>query len=53
VKQLPDIGQQLGKTDAELAALVRSAKAKLDAQDAVGIDEGATLSIRVEARTEV
>lgn len=30
VKRLPDIGQQMGKTDAEIGALVQSAKAKLD-----------------------
>lgn len=39
VKKLPDIGQQLGKTDNELDALVRSAKEKLnDAAEDDGSD---------------
>ena len=33
VKQLPDIGQQMGKTDSEVDALVRSAKRKLGVAD--------------------
>lgn len=33
IKRLPDLEQQMGKTTAEVDALVTKAKAKLDAQD--------------------